>query len=63
MGLQWRALQNVVTQSCFPTATGYILKNKPCFGEVAVASNNIKQEKMEKPKGNFSLWCYVLLRI
>lgn len=63
MGVQCQALQNVVTQSCFPTAMGYILKNKPCFAEVAVASSNIKWEKMEKPKGNFSLWCYMLLWI
>lgn len=61
MGFQCQALQNVVIQSCFPTAMGYILKSKPHFWEVAVASSNVKLEKLEKPRRNFSLWCYVLL--
>lgn len=60
VSFQCQAPQNLITQSCFPTAVGYILKSKPHFWEVAVASKNVKLEKMEKNKRNFSLWWYVL---
>lgn len=62
MGFQCQALQNVVTQSCLNNS-GLHLKWKYHFREVAVASSGIKWEKMEKPKGNFSLWCDVLLQV
>jgi len=61
MGFRCQALQNVVTQSSFPAAVGYVLKSKPPFWEVAAASSKVKLEKLEKPKGDFSLWRCVLL--